>query len=104
MIIKLEINGTEKDVKIKGITPAHQDEYYKKVSNLDKVESDENTSLEDKLAKANDLVKWLFNTGLKKSDLNDEEKKLVEEDLEERKKIVEAIREILQPVSSAKKK
>lgn len=104
MIVRLEINGTEKDVKIKGIGPSHQDDYVKKVVLLEKIEKDKESSTEIKLDKARELIGWLFNLGLKKSDLSDEEKKFVEEDLEERKKIIAVVREILQPISEDKKK
>ena len=104
MIIKLEINGVEKDVKIKGIGVSHRDDYYKKVITMEKFQEDENMSTEDKLKKADEFIKWLLNLCFKKSDLTEDEKKLVEDDLEESDKIVAVVREILQPLSEAKKK
>lgn len=103
MIIKLEINDVEKDVKIKGIGPSQQEDYYKKVFVLEKIETDKDSSTEMKVNKTKEFLNWLFDLGLKKSDLTDEEKKIVEEDVEERKKIISAVREILLPVSIEKK-
>lgn len=102
MIIKLEIEGVVKDVKIKGIKQAHRDDYYKKVTVLEKIQDDEDKTSEEKLAKADEFIIWLQNLGLKKSDLAEEEKKDL--DLEELDKITAAVREILQPLSEVKKK
>jgi hypothetical protein len=100
MIIKLEIDNVIKDVKIKGIVESHQQDYYKKVIAFEKVNDDENISTEDKLKKADEFINWLANLGIKKSDLTEEE--ISKLDLEEKKKIVEAVKDILQPLSEKK--
>ncbi len=102
MQVKIDLNGKERVVTIKGIKKKYRGEYLDKLLVMEKASEDKDLSTEEKLKAATEFLDWVESLAIEYSDLKEEEKE--ELDIEACDILRDEVRELLSPVSETKKK
>ena len=105
MKIELMIKGLKKIVTISlENTKGFRDEYMEKVLDMEEFVDDENKTTREKYKKTNEFLGWIEDLSIKLSNLSDEDKEVVKNNIELSDELRDALRSKLQPVQTDEKK